>query len=100
MGAAAPKPPLAIHPHSKLQGILAFSHKDRKCQNYFIRQELNLTVTYKSPATRADYCRWLSASRSVKGALLFINGCSYPGLVRAWLLAQAPHPTMQIRVAS
>jgi hypothetical protein len=25
MGAAAPKPPLAIHPHSKLRGILAFS---------------------------------------------------------------------------
>jgi hypothetical protein len=27
MGAAAPKPPLAIHPHSKLRGIPAFSHK-------------------------------------------------------------------------
>jgi hypothetical protein len=27
MGAAAPKPPLAIHPHSKLRGIVAFSHK-------------------------------------------------------------------------
>jgi len=27
MGAAAPKPPHAIHPHSKLWGILAFSHE-------------------------------------------------------------------------
>ncbi len=25
--AASPKPPFAIHPLSKLQGILAFSHK-------------------------------------------------------------------------
>ncbi len=30
MGAAAPKPPLAIHPHSKLRGILAFSNKARQ----------------------------------------------------------------------
>ena len=29
MGAAAPKPPHAIHPHSKLWGILAFSHELR-----------------------------------------------------------------------
>jgi len=29
MGAAAPKPPHAIHPHSKLWGILAFSHECR-----------------------------------------------------------------------
>jgi len=27
MGAAAPKPPLAIPPHSKLWGFLAFSHE-------------------------------------------------------------------------
>ncbi len=27
IGAPAPKPPLAIHPRSKLRGILAFSHK-------------------------------------------------------------------------
>jgi len=27
MGSAAPKPPHAIHPHSKLWGILAFSHE-------------------------------------------------------------------------
>jgi len=27
MGAAAPKPPHAIHPHSKLWGILAFSYE-------------------------------------------------------------------------
>jgi len=27
MGAAAPKPPHAIHPRSKLWGILAFSHE-------------------------------------------------------------------------
>ncbi len=27
MGAAAPKLPHAIHPHSKLWGILAFSHE-------------------------------------------------------------------------
>jgi len=27
MGAAAPKPPHAIHPHSKLWCILAFSHE-------------------------------------------------------------------------
>jgi len=28
MGAAAPKPPLAIPPHSKLWGFLAFSHEN------------------------------------------------------------------------
>jgi len=28
MGAAAPKPPLAIPPHSKPRGFLAFSHED------------------------------------------------------------------------
>jgi len=28
MGAAAPKPPLAIPPHSKLCGFLAFSHEE------------------------------------------------------------------------
>jgi len=27
MGAAAPKPPLAVPPHSKLWGFLAFSHE-------------------------------------------------------------------------
>jgi hypothetical protein len=27
MGATAPKPPLAIPPHSKLWGFLAFSHE-------------------------------------------------------------------------
>jgi len=30
MGAAAPKPPLAIPPHSKLWGFLAFSHECQK----------------------------------------------------------------------
>jgi len=31
MGAAAPKPPLAIHPHSKLWGFLAFSREEPCC---------------------------------------------------------------------
>jgi len=30
MGAAAPKPPLAIPPHSKLWGFLAFSHESKR----------------------------------------------------------------------
>ncbi len=36
MGAAAPKPPHAIPPHSKLRGFLAFSREELLKQNFEI----------------------------------------------------------------
>jgi len=52
MGAAAPKPPLAIPPHSKLWGFLAFSRERfiarvHKLMSIWIFSKTNLLMFYE-----------------------------------------------------
>jgi len=61
MGAAAPKPPLAIPPHSKLWGFLAFSREQSKSTgwprgNYqlkhYFQERMDKEISQITPWTR------------------------------------------------